>query len=221
MNIQEKIFELLSTYKGEDVDLCFAIVQALKQSEDVGNDLQFFFDNVGFVETNETLEIPSIFSKYELMRLDKIYSEYIKGFLNFHIKKAHNNQVKISDFYMELWKGMSDTSVFEDDNAKAFALLCMAQNMLLPYFELQIPITMDTSRFKEIFTKNYESVKKIIHIANLGLVQKTEVCSLFLYEILKNDDFEEQSVLMSIAFDAWYKNKTKDVELKKIQEDNS
>ena len=75
--MNEKIEMLLSTYAGDDTDLCYYILDILNQSENPGSSLEYFMEKVRTRSSDETYSLEKKFSINELQQLDSIYSKYV------------------------------------------------------------------------------------------------------------------------------------------------
>lgn len=102
---------------------------------------------------------------------------------------------------------ISTDILFENEKTKSFVLFKMAQNPLMPYVEIESPLSMSDEKFSEILEKNKDLIIKIRHILSLNFAQKTEVASLILNEIQKNKSFEEQSVILAVVLDDFTQRK--------------
>ena len=71
----------------------------------------------------------------------------------------------------------------------------------MTYIEIESPLSMDDEKFSDILERNKDTIIKIRHILALNFTQKTEVASLILKEIQKNELYEEQCVILAIALD--------------------
>jgi hypothetical protein len=92
---------------------------------------------------------------------------------------------------------------------KAFVIFKFAQNALMPYIEIDTPLTMKDETFNDILSKNQSTIIKIRHILALNFTQKTEVSSLILNELQKVKTFEEQCVILAVALDDFTQGKIK------------
>lgn len=205
--MNEKIEMLLSTYVGDDTDLCYYIFDILNQSENPGSSLGYFMEKVRTRSSDETYSLEKKFSINELQQLDSIYSKYVDELLVAIVNKAHLSKWNVGKFYDILWEKISTDILFENEKTKSFVLFKMAQNPLMPYVEIESPLSMSDEKFSEILEKNKDLIIKIRHILSLDFTQKTEVASLILDEIQKNKSFEEQSVILAIVLDDFTQRK--------------
>ena len=205
--MNEKIEMLLSTYAGDDTDLCYYILDILNQSENPGSSLEYFMEKVRTRSSDETYSLEKKFSINELQQLDSIYSKYVDELLVAIVNKAHLSKWNIGKFYDTLWEKISTDILFENEKTKSFVLFKMAQNPVMPYVEIDSPLSMSDEKFSEILEKNKDLIIKIRHILSLNFTQKTEVASLILNEIQKNKSFEEQSVILAIVLDEFTQRK--------------
>ena len=211
MKINEKLKELITTYDGQDIDLCYYVFEALNEVDvrESSIGLKFFFEEIRTNVTDKTLKLETKVSQEELNQYHKMYGKYINELLNVLVKKAHLNAWATSDFYDTLWTTLKEDSLLENVKSYAFAILCFAQSPLLPYVELNKPVEMDNDKFSTLIKDQMQSVQKVRHILRLGLSQKTEVSSLILQELLKVKDCEKQIVLLAVILDEVVKDKLK------------
>ena len=205
--MNEKIDEILMTYVGDDTDLCYYIFNILKQSENPGSDLECFMEKIRTRSSDATYSLEKKFSINELQQLDSIYAKYINELLTAMVNKAHLSNWGVGKFYDNLWEKIITDILFENDKVKSFVLFKLAQNPLMPYMEIESPLSMDDEQFSDILEKNKEIIIKIRHILSLNFTQKTEVASLLLKEIQKNKSFKEQCVILAIALDDFTQGK--------------
>ena len=96
---------------------------------------------------------------------------------------------------------------FDNDKIRAFVIFQFAQNKLMPYMEIDHPLTMKDEIFTDILNKNQLIIMKIRHILSLNLSQKTEVASLILKELQNVETFEDQCVVLAFALEDFTQNK--------------
>ena len=204
--MSEKIEKILKTYVGDDTDLCYYIFNVLKK-EEKARGLQCFMEKVKARKSNSTFTLEKQYSIQELKKLDSIYTKYINELLATIINKAHLDKWKAEKFYAVLWEKINTDILFENDKIKAFALFKFAQNPLMPFIEIEDPLSMSDEEFSNIVERTQDSIVKIRHILALNFEQKTEVSSLILKEIQKDDSFEDQSVLWAIALEEFTQGK--------------
>ena len=199
--MNEKIDEILKTYAGDDTDLCYYIFNILKQTERPGSGLKYFMEKIRTRNPDATYVLEKKFSINELQQLDSIYAKYTNELLTAVVNKAHLANWSVDKFYNVLWEKLDTDILFEDDKTKSFVLFKLAQNSLMPYIEIESPLSMDDEKFSDILERNKDTIIKIRHILALNFTQKTEVASLILKEIQKNELYEEQCVILAIALD--------------------
>ena len=199
--MNEKIDEILKTYAGDDTDLCYYIFDILKQTERPGSGLKYFMEKIRTRNSDATYVLEKKFSINELQQLDSIYAKYTNELLTAVVNKAHLANWSVDKFYNVLWEKLDTDILFEDDKTKSFVLFKLAQNSLMPYIEIESPLSMDDEKFSDILERNKDTIIKIRHILALNFTQKTEVASLILKEIQKNELYEEQCVILAIALD--------------------
>ena len=177
MKINEKLKELITTYDGQDIDLCYYVFEALNEVDvrESSIGLKFFFEEIRTNVTDKSLKLETKVSQEELNQYHKMYGKYINELLNVLVKKAHLNAWATSDFYDTLWTTLKEDSLLENVKSYAFAILCFAQSPLLPYVELDKPVEMDNDKFSTLIRDQMQSVQKELfrNIAYYDLPYKT------------------------------------------------
>lgn len=199
--MNEKILALLNNYVGDDTDLCYYVFDILRQEEKPEVGLQYFYENIRIKKSNASQVLEKHYSIEELTKMDKLYTQYINDLLLMTVNKAHLEHWNTEKFYGVLWKKINTDLFFDDNKIKAFVIFKFAQNMLMPYIEIDDPLTMKDSAFNDISNQNQLVIMKIRHILSLNFSQKTEVSSLILKELQNVKTFEEQSVILAIALE--------------------
>ena len=205
--MSEKIVKILNTYAGEDIDLCYTVLETIKKDVNPENGLQTFFENIRGNKTDSSYVLEKNFQMEQLQQWDKLYSRYINEFLLAMVSKAHMDGWNKQRFYSSLWNGINNDLIFENDKVKTFVIFKCAQNVLMPFFVFIQPLKMENERFIEILNRNQESIQKIQHILAMNFTQKTEVSSLILNELLDKKTFEDQSVILAITLDNFVQSK--------------
>lgn len=201
MKVTKDIMEIIKTYAGEDIDLCFYILQVLKEKDNSAAGLMDFFENIGLQKSNSSFILPKVIGNEELAKMDSLYSKYINMFLKTLMEKAHLENWNKTKFYEYLWNSLNTDLILEDDRVRSFAMLRYAQSDLMPYIEVGKPLSMNDEEFSKILTENRSVVNKIKHIVALNYSQKTEVASLILNEVMSVKTEKERAVILAIALD--------------------
>lgn len=201
MKVTKDIMDIIKTYAGEDIDLCFYILQVLKEKDNSAAGLMDFFENIGLQKSNSSFILPKVIGNEELAKMDSLYSKYINMFLKTLMEKAHLENWNKTKFYEYLWNSLNTDLILEDDRVRSFAMLRYAQSDLMPYIEVGKPISMDDEEFSKILRENRNVVNKIKHIVALNYSQKTEVASLILNEVMSVKTEKERAVILAIALD--------------------
>ena len=201
MKVTKDIMDIIKTYAGEDIDLCFYILQVLKEKDNSAAGLMDFFENIGLQKSNSSFILPKVIGNEELAKMDSLYSKYINMFLKTLMEKAHLENWNKTKFYEYLWNSLNTDLILEDDRVRSFAMLRYAQNDLMPYIEVGKPLSMNDEEFSKILTENRSVVNKIKHIVALNYSQKTEVASLILNEVMSVKTEKERAVILAITLD--------------------
>ena len=201
MKVTKDIMYIIKTYAGEDIDLCFYILQVLKEKDNSAAGLMDFFENIGLQKSNSSFILPKVIGNEELAKMDSLYSKYINMFLKTLMEKAHLENWNKTKFYEYLWNSLNTDLILEDDRVRSFAMLRYAQSDLMPYIKVGKPISMNDEEFSKILRENGNVVNKIKHIVALNYSQKTEVASLILNEVMSVKTEKERAVILAIALD--------------------
>lgn len=201
MKVTKDIMDIINTYAGEDIDLCFYILQVLKEKDNSAAGLMDFFENIGLQKSNSSFILPKVIGNEELAKMDSLYSKYINMFLKTLMEKAHLENWNKTKFYEYLWNSLNTDLILEDDRVRSFAMLRYAQSDLMPYIEVGKPLSMNDEEFSKILRENRNVVNKIKHIVALNYSQKTEVASLILNEVMSVKTEKERAVILAIALD--------------------
>lgn len=205
--MNEKISAVLNSYVGDDTDLCYYVFDILRQEEKPEVGLQYFYENIRTKKSNASQVLEKHYTIEELTKMDKLYAKYINELLLMTVNKAHLEHWNTGKFYGVLWEKISTDLFFEDDEIKAFVIFKFAQNVLMPYIEIDVPLTMKDESFNDILNQNQLVIMKIRHILALNFSQKTEVSSLILKELQNIKTFEEQSVVLAVALEDFTQHK--------------
>lgn len=211
MEMSTKLLELINTYEGNDIDLCYYVYESLsngKMQETLAG-LKLFLEEVRGAQSDKSMKLENQVTDEELLRFHKDYGNYINESLRLLVTRAHLQMWTVDRFYEVLWNRLINDDLFDDIKINAFVLLCLAQSPLLPFFELDMPLKMENKKFSFLIQKQKASVQRVRHILELGLSQKTEVSSLILKELLNVTDYESQIVLLAIVLDEAVKAKLK------------
>ena len=207
MESTKNVMDIIRTYSGEDIDLCFYVLQVLKENNNPTVELMRFFENVGLQKSNSSFVLSKKIENEELAKMDSLYSKYVNMFLKTLIEKAHLGNWDKTKFYESLWDSLNTDLILEDDKIRSFAILKYAQSDLMPYIEVGTPISMDNDEFSKILRDNMNAVNRIKHIIALNYSQKTEVASLILNEIMSVKTEKERAVVLAIALDVFTQSK--------------
>ncbi len=205
--MNEKIANILNNYVGDDTDLCCYIFHILRQEEKPAVGLRYFYENIRINKSNASQILEKQYTTEELTKLDNLYAKYINELLPMIVNKAHLEHWSVEKFYEVLWKKINTDIFFDNDKIRAFVIFQFAQNKLMPYMEIDHPLTMKDEIFTDILNKNQLIIMKIRHILSLNLSQKTEVASLILKELQNVETFEDQCVVLAFALEDFTQNK--------------
>lgn len=209
--MNKKLVDILNKYEGDDTDLCYYVFDILKSEEKPEVGLKFFYESIKTEQPDGSMQLEKIYTLEELKNWDKLYSKYINELLIAVVNKAHLQNWNVDKFYSILWEKIINDIILENDKMKAFMIFKFAQSLLMPYVEINKPMSMDDEHFNDIIKRNQATIIKIRHIRSLNLAQKTEVSSLILQEINNVKTFEEQSVILAVVLDEVTQDRIKEL----------
>lgn len=207
--MNEKIINILNTYIGEDIDLCYYVFDILKKDSNPELGLETFFESVLTKKSDKSVPLNNNFQIEELRQWEQMYTRYINELLTTLVKKGHIENWNKKMFYLSLWNVINNNLFFENQKLKSFAIFKCAQNGLIPYVQIDTPLTMENEKFIKIINSNSETIKNIRHILAFNFTQKTEMASLILKEILNIKSFEEQTVILAFVLNYFMQDNTK------------
>ncbi|MCM1500262.1 MAG: hypothetical protein NC124_17505 [Clostridium sp.] len=201
-----EIENLLSVFRGNYADVCFAVYSIIADSECPPKALQFFLENCEDIESSEETEIAVIFSEEEIADLAMSYETLTEGILNKLLRKKLDEQV----FYQELWNILNSDFLFETQREKAFALNSICRDVRLPYFNLSEGLKMTEESFIENRNAVKTELKKIRLIMVSDYQQYTQQASLLLDVIGEVQDEKKKAVLMAFVLSILKKQDSKE-----------
>ncbi|MCM1157262.1 MAG: hypothetical protein NC300_02040 [Bacteroidales bacterium] len=189
----KEIENLLSVFKGNYFDVCFAVYAIIADSECPPKALQFFLESCEDIESSEETEIAVIFSEEEIVNLSMEYKALTEGILN----KLWGKKLDEPVFYQELWNALNSDFLFETKKAKAFALNSICRDVRIPYYKLGEGLTMTEESFMENRNTVKTELKKIRLIMASDYGQYTQQASLLLDIIGGLQDEKKKAILMA------------------------
>lgn len=196
---RKQIEELLSSFAGKTIDLCYEIVDALegesfeKQVKLIG----YFCESYGYMRSDKTKKIAPHISEDKLESLKELYGKLVNELLETTLKKAYETSADEDSFYQSLWGNIAKSGTFNGIDEKSFALYYMVIDRKIPYFLLKKGMKMDAEVFEDYIEKNIDIVKKLRFILFNSFSQKTEEASIIFDEIMGLESYEEQVVVFT------------------------
>lgn len=196
-----KYIEILKTWSGEFEDLCFVLYDMLKNENETEqvDYFQMLCEMIGKIESDESIRVDTYFEEDEIDKLKELYGKFIDEAINAVRKKVVYSKSSTHEFYQLLWEMVMENSMLCTEKEKAFGLLWILADNGIPYYELGTPLTMENEEYGEIVENNKESIDRIKYILAIPFEQRTEVASLILQELLMQDDYKVQTVLLTQA----------------------
>lgn len=193
--------KILETWSGELEDLCYELYNMLMK-ENADNRIQcfqFICENIGEIDSDESVQVKEYFSEGEVDRLKELYGNYVDEAINSVRRKVDSQKLSVSEFYRLLWNTVFSDSLLTLEKEKVFGLLWIIADNGIPYYELSTPLSMENEEFKRIIEENKESSDRISYILSIPFEQRTETSSLILKELSGKDEVT-QAVLLAQAF---------------------
>ncbi|MDE6074995.1 MAG: hypothetical protein K2G26_01000 [Clostridia bacterium] len=119
------------------------------------------------------------------------------GILKPNIDNLINQNVEQREFYINIWKTVSNPSLFADDEDKIGALIFLESYDKVPYFKLDKPLDITEEEFNELFDKLNMKIQKCLYVFNRGYEYRTEVASQLLRIIEHESDERNKVVLLA------------------------
>lgn len=117
------------------------------------------------------------------------------GILKPNIDNLIDKEVEERDFYANIWKTISNPTLFATDDDKIGALIFLENCEKIPYFKLDKPLEVAEKDFNEMFDKLSEDIQKCIFIFNRGYEFRTDVASQLL-RLIENQKNETAKVVL-------------------------
>lgn len=195
----EKVLELLKTYSCRVINLCYEIVNNIKDDDfqEQVKIISYFSETFGTIKSDKSLILDEIISKQEQDELKDEYGKYVDGILEASLKKAYNKSYSLEEFYTLLWGHFVKTEMLETTKEMSFALYYVVIDKKIPYFEIKKGLLMSNEIYDKLITKNKDVIAKIKFVLANSFKQKTEEASIILDEIIELESYEEQVVVLS------------------------
>lgn len=192
----KEVLKLIKQYDGEIYNLCYKILKENKQHIEV---FQYVCENLLEKPENPQIKIEEYFTKEEIAEYESMYGDIVNGLIRSTIKRCDYGIIKPEDFYKNLWEGYVANMLSLKELAFAFYYTIIDKK--IPYIYIGKPLSMESTKFKEVIKANRDHLKKIEYIFNSSYRQKTEIASLILQCIDNVDDYESKVVVLSRALD--------------------
>lgn len=198
----EKINFLVAHAKAS-INLCVVAFQIIEKAsvEEQPILLEAFIRGFRYTLSDESLEIPTVFSDEMKMAYLRRYQRIVDG----HLEEFLNAGYGKEEFYMELIRYIINDKNLLDDGARAFAIFDCCIDRRLPYADVDLTsgIRMENEEYATYIEQLKDSIERVTYILNADLQQKTERASLILGELDKCDDIKEKTVLLATVFNRY------------------
>ena len=198
----EKIKFLIEHAK-QDINLCVVAFQIIEKASEEEKTflLEAFIHGYRYTRTDESLEIPIVFSD----EMEKAYLRRYQRIVDGHLEEFLNAGYSKEDFYRELVSYIINDKNLLDDGARAFAIFDCCIDKRLPYADVDLTsgIRMENDEYSMYVEQLEENIERVTYILNANLQQKTERASLILEELEKCNDVKEKTVLLATVFNRY------------------
>lgn len=191
--IEAGIIQKLKIFRGEDIDICYAIYQDIVQNEVCAPKLlKFFFENSDRIESTEEKECQKFFDEGEENLYQECYGKLTDGLLEQLLKR----RVTVEAFYQQLWEFISMDALFPDEKAKVFALYYIWIDIRIPYFELPESIRIDKQEFEQIQEEIRPQLQNARFILASRFSRWSELAYLLVQILDSLKDVKQKAVLL-------------------------
>lgn len=196
-NTREKLHCAISHAKA-NVNLCaYALPMINEAPENERVDLfKTFLLEFRNTPTDEKMELPMTISQEEEYILKNRYGRMVRAYIEVLIDR---NLPEVY-FYSELWRYITDSTVFSDAKGSIIALYMCVQDKRLPYYELDKSKALKMDQETYMMYLNLigdDTLEKMEYILNGDWTQKTEQASMVLELLEKYDDVNTKTVFLS------------------------
>lgn len=205
MDYKEYIKNLFSKGDGRIIDLFYEIycyVLSLDESEQV-KAIQYICENVKNFENDKTDKI-IIRQHYEEKIIEKCWKNAtkFKGIIKELAFDSSKNNVKVTDFYLLLWKNLISNKICKNKYEKALALFMTVSTDFIPYRAVGSGLSMENEQFQQLSNNLSEEIMKDVDmILQINYEQKTQRASLLVEKLCSCNTLEEKSVFISMLID--------------------
>lgn len=113
------------------------------------------------------------------------------------LEKLCQRSLSEEEFYAELWKLISDSGLFADDEERVSALFCVLVNPRIPYLHFDIP-TMSDEEFNLRRESLSREIRALVQVVHRSFPQRTQEALAALSIIEKCDSKEDKAVAMAM-----------------------
>lgn len=206
MNYKNKIRNFLETCDGKVIDVINELYNQLItiNTNDQLDAFAFLCENFKTIESDgsNTIKENKRLNKYIDFSFDRLDKKRINDLIEKTIREAVKNGVDANDLYHSLWELLQSNRICETKTDKVLALFYILDNDLLPYRKLDIGLSMNNEKYKEIINSfNDDLIREIDYIIDFDFEQRTQESSLLLNKLLSVNNKEHQTVLLSFIID--------------------
>lgn len=202
---REKL-KVIVSHAQTDVNLCAVAYKIIKScdSEESAQIFEEFIKSVRRDESDGSMKLPVVISKYEEANLMSRYGSYVDQKLEQLLKE----NLEESDFYVRLTDFIFNDEMLQDGKAGSIAIFDCVIDKRLPYHKLDTTsaITMDNDQFVEVMKSiGDEALEAIDSAMSYDFNQKTERAGVVLALIESRERREERAAMLIRAFSYYEK----------------
>jgi hypothetical protein len=213
MEVTSAIDDLLRRFSGEVIELCYKLyelVSSIKNDECLIKIISYLCEAFGTVQTDNSVDDKPQFISYdELNELQNLKGDLVDEMLISLLKQGIQQKYSKEKFYAELWHKVIGNPIFSTKKEKVFTFYYILIDKRIPYYVIDEGLRMNDVQFGNVLIKKKDLIRKMYFVLELPYEQKTQEASLVLTDILKQDSFEEQVVLMASIM-AYLRNQKRD-----------
>lgn len=191
--IENYLSHITITNSLDRLNMCATVYSMLKENEDASTGFTFFMENVDTIESDHTQEVLSKYSEDDLNRLENQLGEMTDAIFEKLIKAGFTEK----QFYQELWKALTQSYVFDNDESIIFAIYYIVIDARIPYFYIPSGTEMSDAKFKDITKKIRKDIDKARYILNTNQFNQWTTQASALLDLLDTKKNEDRTVLMA------------------------
>ena len=196
-DLQEQRFKeidaILTLTKGNAINISYALLQMLESAppEEQSELLKYVAEHFGIFESSEEIPIDVYINDNQLSTLKARYSKVVDSMFEMILASSP----PVEDFYRSFNSLIIHNSVFEDDQARAFAMYWILIDRRIPYFELGQGLKISNEEWQAISKKLRLEKTKIRFILATNFTQRSEGADLLL-KVIDSPQYQQERVYL-------------------------